>query len=404
VADASKDAEAARPKFEAYAKERGLLYFDNWSMPQPTQLLQHGFTEEVPNLVMGDLPGGLKDGWLAHFDYKTIGRKIEDHPFTVVVARAAASVAFAQRVLCHDRDLSKLEAEDPGEGLEILERDDRAVQVESDALLERYAIWVGHDQDPVRTWQLFDPALIDWLTRQAPPDFSFELQNGALSCFVPGVIADAAALDALCHAAERILSRLGEMAPAAAAADTTAAEIEEKLAKHPFERPPRSVHAAALHFGPVPLVSHSSWQLGSEAFFRSHAAALGLERVEPADFLASHIDTVIPGSPTQVARGTLPGTQLEGWLLWTTEVDQRGVTWEVVLAEIATEDNGYAFTRLDAADKAEKDGFEIVSDGNSISIFKATNNPHTRDAKELHAFIERACPLLEQCVKAAKQR
>jgi hypothetical protein len=167
VADASKDAEAARPQLEAYAKERGLLYFDNWSMPEPTQLLQHGFTEEVPNLVMGDLPGGLQDAWLAHFDYKTIGSKIHDHLFTVVLARAPRSAVIADRVLCHDRDLSDIDTSNPAAGLELLKLDDREVKVESDAFLKRYAIWTDHDHDEVRAWQVFDPALISWLTDEA---------------------------------------------------------------------------------------------------------------------------------------------------------------------------------------------------------------------------------------------
>jgi hypothetical protein len=401
------DPQAAKPAMEAYARERGLYYYENWSMPQQTQILQHGYMQEVPNLVMGDLPAGdtvLKDAWLAHFDYRDMSDVDKQHFFTVVVARAAASAAFAQRVICHDRDLSKLDAENPGDGLEVLERDDRSVKTESDALLSRYAIWVGQDQDAIRTWQLFDPALIDWLTREAPDDFSFELQNGALSCFVPGVVADPGELDALCNAAARILSRLGEIDPAGDKDDAGDDAIEDKLTAHPFVKPPKSVFAAALHFGPVPLLSHSSWQLGSEAFFRSHIAALGLQRVDPTDFISSHIDTVVTGAVTQAAHGKLPGTQLEGWLLWSTLAEDHGSSWVTVLAEIGPDDNGYAFTELQEADAAEKDGYYIVSDAGAISVFKPTNDPHARNAKQLHEFLERACPLLEQSVKAAKQR
>ena len=404
-----KEAEAARPKFEAYAKERGLLYFDNWSMPQPTQLLQHGFTEEVPNLLMGDLPGGLKDAWLAHFDYKTIGSEIHDHIFTVVLARAPKSAAIADRILCHDRDLSEIDTSNPASGLEMLKEDDRQVKVESDAFLKRYAIWTDHDQDEVRAWEVFDPALIFWLTDEAPEDFSFELQNGALACFVPSVVSDAGALDALCTAASRVLARVNEVSgdadTSADAATTDKARgdrIEQELAEHPFDHPPKSVFAAAMHFGALRLLSSSSWQLGSEAFFRAHAEAAGLKRIDPEAFLASHVDTVIPGSVTQVAQGRLPGTDLEGFLIWSTEIDDRGLSWEVVLAPIAPEDNGYAFVDLPEADKAQKDGFNLNADTTSISIFKGTFDPRKRNAKQLEEFLDRACPLLEQAVKAAK--
>ena len=402
-------AQAARPKLEAYAKERGLLYYDNWSMPEPTQLLQHGFTEEVPNLVMGDLPGGLKDAWLAHFDYKTIGSKIHDHLFTVVLARAPGSAEIADRILCHDRDLAEIDASNPAAGLELLQLDDRKVKVESDAFLDRYAIWTGHDQDEVRAWQVFDPALISWLTDEAPTDFSFELQNGALACFVPGVVSDADALDALCHAASRVLGRVSEIAGEvetsmdAATTDRSRDDrIEHELAEHPFDQPPKSVFAAALHFGALQLLSSKSWQLGSEAFFRAHAEAAGLRRLDPEAFLASHVDSVIPGSVTQVAEGRFPGTELDGFLIWSTEIDDRGVSWEVVMAPIGPEDNGYAFVDLPDAKRAEQDGFNLNSDSTSISIFKGTLDPRRRNAKQLEEFLDRACPLLEQAVKAAK--
>jgi hypothetical protein len=386
------------------------MYFDNWSMPEPTQLLQHGFTEEVPNLGMGDLPGGIEDGWLAHFDYKTIGSDIHDHLFTVVLARAPESVEFAKRVLCHDRDLSDSDRSNPESGLELLKLDDRQFKLESDAFLKRYSVWADHDQDELTAWQLFDPALIGWLTDEAPEDFSFELQNGALACFVPGVIAEGDALDALCSAAAHVLGRVKEISGGEThAAQAPIGEGREQLvdreldAQH-FEQPPRSVFAAALHFGRVPLISRSSWQLGAEAFFRSHVAALGLERIEPDSFLAEHIDTVIPGAVTQVARGRLPGTKLDGYLLWTTDLDDRDVTWNVVLAPIAPEDNGYAFVDLPEADQADKDGYELNSDGGSISIFKPSGFPRKRNAKDLQEFLDRACPLLEQIVAAAKRR
>jgi hypothetical protein len=411
VVDAAKDAEAASPKLEAYAKERGLLYFDHWSMPEPTQLLQHGFTEEVPNLVMGDLPGGLKDAWLAHFDYKTIGSKVHDHLFTVVLARAPGSAAIADRVLCHDRDLSDIDASNPAAGLELLKLDDREVKVESDAFLKRYAIWTDHDQDEVRAWQIFDPALISWLTDEAPEDFSFELQNGALACFVPGAVAEAGALDTLCQAASRVLGRVnavsgdGDGSPAGVMPGGTRDErVEHELAEHPFEHPPKSVFAAARHFGPVPLLSSASWQLGSEAFFRAHAEAAGLKRIDPEAFLATHIDTVFPGGLTQVAEGRLPGTELDGFLIWSTEIDDRNLGWEVVLAPIAPEDNGYAFVDLPEAKKADEDGFELNSDTSSISVFRPTVDPRRRNAKQLKEFLDRACPLLEHAVAAAKAR
>jgi hypothetical protein len=403
-----ESAEAAKQQMEAYAKERGLFYYEHWTIPEPTQLLQHGFTEQVPNLVMGDLPGGLKDAWLAHFDYLSVDSKVLHHLFTVVLARAPASVNLAPRVLCHDRDLPDVDKANPQAGLEALELDDKRFRLESDAFLKRYSVWADHDQDPLRAWQLFDPALISWLTDEAPRDLSFELQNGALACFVPGVVSDAKALDALCLAASRILERVREIdsdgdSDPAPVDPTREQLLDRELAEHPFDEPPKSVRRAAMQFGLLGMVSGSSWPLGAEAFFRSHAAALGLERMPPSAFLASHIDTVIPGVLTQVAKGLLPGTKLDGYLLWSTENENREIGWQTVLAEIDPLDNGYAFTRLDEADAAEKDGYNLNSDGGSISIFKPSD-PRGRDEKELREYLDRACPLLELAVKESKKR
>ena len=88
------------------------------------------------------------------------------------------------------------------------------VEVESEAFLRRYALRTDHDQDQVRAWQLFDPALIEWLTGEAPDDFSFELQNGALCGFVPGALAAADRLDALCEATARVHARVLEIGTA----------------------------------------------------------------------------------------------------------------------------------------------------------------------------------------------
>jgi hypothetical protein len=80
------------------------------------------------------------------------------------------------------------------------------------------------------------------------------------------------------------------------------------------------------------------------------------------------------------------------------------VSWEVVLAPIDPNDNGYAFVDLPEADRADKDGYELNSDGASISVFRGTGDPRRRTAKQLSEFVERACPLLQHAVDAAKGR
>ena len=134
----------------------------------------------------GTLPGGIEDGWIAHYEYHlTMGGPRQ---FTVVVAHVPHSIGFAARMLCHDRGLDEGEMGDPESDAEVIELEDRPVHTESEALLARYRLSTDHDQDPLRVWQLFSPALIHWLTEEAPAGFSFELQEGGLCCFVAGTI------------------------------------------------------------------------------------------------------------------------------------------------------------------------------------------------------------------------
>ena len=162
----------------------------------------------MPNVVIGDLPGGLAGSWLAHFRIE----HDDDRTYTVVVVAAEASVHYAVRVICHDRGLPDRDASNPDAEHQLVEMDDRQVEFESEALVGRYEISTDHDQDQVRAWQLFDPSVIRWLVDGAPDDFSFELQDGALCGFVPGALGEAGELDALCEATATVHTRVVEIA------------------------------------------------------------------------------------------------------------------------------------------------------------------------------------------------
>jgi hypothetical protein len=390
------------------------MYFDNWSLPEATQLLHHGFMREVPSVAIGDLPGGLSQSWLAHAGFAFMTRSdIERHWFTVATVSVAASAGAAVRVLCHDRDLPEFDRSNPDAERQTVELEDRPMTVESEAFLQRYVVTVDHDQDQVRAWQLFDPALIDWLTNEAPAEFSFELQDGALCCFVPGMATEAGALDAICLATARIRDRAAELGgePGAAARwigrdEPTRAEIvERELAEHPFDQPPKSVKAAARKFGGL-LIDDEAWELGAEAFFRAHAGALGLERIEPGGFRAAHMTATVPGQVTQAAHGPIPGAGVDGYLLFTTDTDPawQNVGWLVLVTELEPMDNGFAFSVLPAFTAAEKEHDLTTSADAQHLLMWQPGSPHDRSAKQLHDFLDLAGPLLGQAVAAAKGR
>ena len=200
---------------KAYAEANGLFYYENWSLPQATQILRHGFMQAVPNLATGPTRA-FGQVWLAHAYYAEMKGTDDAHRyFTLFYLAAPKGSPFALRVLCHDRDLTNTDVSNPDAERQVIELDDASVRLESEAFGERYRLQTDHDADQVRVWQLFDPDLVDWLTREAPPDFSFELQDGALCCFVPGVVSDLGGLEKLTAAARRVYERVGEIAAGA---------------------------------------------------------------------------------------------------------------------------------------------------------------------------------------------
>ena len=272
--------------------------------------------------------------------------------------------------------------------------------------LGRYAVATDHDQDRIRVWQLFSPALIHWLTEAAPPRFSFELQDGALCCFVPGFLAEEAELDALCAAAGRIHDRVLELAAAApttaAAGPTRSTMIEAELAAHPLARPPQSVWAAARAFGWWGLVNGRSWRLGAEAFFRAYARGQGFTRIDDATFRAGgHMTTPIPGEITQVAAGRLePGDGPPAWLVLAKE-NAPGSGWATLVVDPPNRDRLYAFVGLAETEAAERDGFHVAADDRSLIVFKPDRGPRRRSRRELDPFLETARVVARASISAA---
>ena len=288
---------------------------------------------------------GSPNSWLAQVDYAYEGRnEIERSCFTLVLTEAEASAGFAVRVLCHDRGLSKRDRANPDSDREVVKLDDRAVRLESDRFLERYAVSTDHDQDQLAVWQLFSPSLIDWLTNEAPAGFSFELQDGALSCFVPGYTAEEGELDALCAAAARVFARVAQIdggggearAPREGGREDL---VDRQLAAHPFAAPPQSTKAAAKAFRRGLTLGDQAWALGSEAFFREHAAAVGFRHISTAAFRAGHIDTFVPGDLAHAAQGRL-GSDLEAFLVFTNDASYEDMGWSVLVVALRSPSAG----------------------------------------------------------------
>jgi hypothetical protein len=395
--------DSSTPTLADYAAAHGLPHRTaSLALPKATQLMRHGFLQEVRSVAQGELPGGLH-GWLAQLDYAYEGRTdIERSPFTVVLTEAAASAGYAIRVLCHDRDLSKRDRANPDADRQVVKLDDRGVRLESDGFLARYAVSTDADQDQLAVWQLFSPTLIDWLTREAPADFSFELQDGALACFVPGYVAEPAALDALCAGAARVFSRVGQIdgdgrprTPAIAGEGTRGDVIDRELAAHPFATPPKSVKTAAKAFRSGLLLGHHAWALGAEAFFRAHAAALGFTPLDPSAFRAGHLTTALPGLLGQVATGRLSAADPEAFLVLTDSEDFDDMGWSNLVVDLDSPLRGLALAQqTPRGDSTVRGSLMVGTDGRSLIISALDGGPRDRSGAELEAFFAAARDLV----------
>lgn len=391
------------PTLASYAAAHGLGHRTaSLALPKATQLMRHGFLQEVASLASGSLPG-LENCWLAQVDYAYEGRSdIERSYFTLVLTEAAKSNEFAVRVLCHDRQLSKRDRANPDSDREVVELDDQVVRLESDAFLERYAISTDHDQDQLAVWQLFDPSLIQWLTAEAPAGFSFELQDGALSCFIPEVTADAVTLDALCAGAARVFARVVSIdGDGGVAGDLKAGGredlVDRELAEHPFETPPKSTKTAAKEFRSGLMLGDRAWALGAEAFFRAHAAAVGFQRILPSSFRASHIDTFFPGELVHVAQGRLPGREGEAFLIFSNDDSYEDMGWSVLVVDLDSALQGMALVQSTPRGDASKRGaMQVGTDGRSLILSALDGGARDRSAAEFDAFFAAGSQLVAQ--------
>jgi hypothetical protein len=402
------EARAATPAFERYAEAHGLHAYVDWGVPEATQLLRQGFMNQVPNAATGELAGGAGAGWLGHFMFsaQTSGG-IEHRMFTVVVAHVPESIGFAARVLCHDRGLDELTTSNPDADADVVELEDRAVTLESERFLQRYRLSTDHDQDQLRVWQLFSPAMIHWLNAEAPSDFSFELQEGALCCFVPGAAATDEELDALSAAAGRVRARvveLAEGAPSTAAVGATRdGLIDAELERHPFERPPRSTWFAARRFGWWGMLTGRSWRLGTEAFFRAYVETIGFERITEAAYRAGHFDTPVPGELTQVAAGRLEGIDSRAHLLFTKDEGSSLTGWTVVVLDRPLHSNTFAFAGSPEEEEAKAKGVDITGTGDANIVWRH-DVVRKRDAETLDDFLATARKLLAATIVAGEPK
>jgi hypothetical protein len=211
VVFAIADSKAADDFFNVYAENHDLTLGGKTNLRSATPLLRKGDNQYAERTLTGEIAPGC-DGLLALYTYeeKTTdsngNQQTNYHKFTLGMSEVPECVAHVPELYCQKR--SGLRAL---EGFEdVFRRGKRRVTLESEALGNRYEIFVAKDQDDVWLRRLFSPSFIVWLTESAPDKFAFELVGGTLGAYVPKHREDAADLDKVAAATGAVAKRLRE--------------------------------------------------------------------------------------------------------------------------------------------------------------------------------------------------
>jgi hypothetical protein len=199
--------------FEVYGRQHGMSVHGRSRLPQATPLLRKGDDRYAERMLEGALGDGV-EGILALYTYEDEttdsegNRQTNYYRYTVGVVDVPECASFVPELYCQRkfglRALEKLE--------DAFRRSKERLELESEALDERYEIFAGKGQDPNRLRQLFSPTFIVWLTDSAPEKFAFELVDGTLCCYVHGHRKKAAELDTIRAAATAVATRLHDEA------------------------------------------------------------------------------------------------------------------------------------------------------------------------------------------------
>jgi hypothetical protein len=211
VVFAIADSRAEDAFFQFYAGQHQMSASGKRQLQPTTPLLRKGDDRYAERVLDGPLGDGV-EGLLALYTYEqesTDGdgnTQTSYYRYTVGLTAVPECADRLPELFCQRkfglRALEKLE--------DAFHRSKQRVKFESEALDERYEIFVGAAQDQNLLHQVFSPTFIVWLAESAPEKFAFELVNGSLCCYVSGHKKSSAELDAIRDASAAVATRLRE--------------------------------------------------------------------------------------------------------------------------------------------------------------------------------------------------
>lgn len=207
------DRRAADAFYRSYAESRGMEWKGSGDLGGVTPLLRRGDERRADEVFTGPLADGF-EGTLALYTYTEVDRDSDgnrqetDYPFTLILTDLPETVEHLPELLVQRKSGFKAL-----EGFEDKFRlKHERITLESEAMRDRYEIFVGKEQDEVWVRRLFSPSFIVWLTETPPKKFAFELVGGKLCAYVPKHRDDADGLDEVVATGCEVARRLREEA------------------------------------------------------------------------------------------------------------------------------------------------------------------------------------------------
>lgn len=214
------DNQAEDAFYDAYCDSHGLTRIENESIPQLTPLLRKGDERQTDEIFRGELADGI-EGDVVLYTYTEVSRDSDgdrtetNYPHTLIHVEMPEIVPHLPELRVQTKFGFKFL-----EGFEDKFRlNHERLTLESEAMRDRYEIFVTKKQDPVWVRRLFSPSFIVWLTESPPKKFAFELEDGHLIAYVPKHMDDVDGLEEITRVgtfvARRLLEELAETSPRA---------------------------------------------------------------------------------------------------------------------------------------------------------------------------------------------
>jgi hypothetical protein len=406
--DALEGLQRTEAALRSYADANGLVLTEEIPWPGYVPAAQQmGPVRHAIWSLAGRFPGGAVGRLRHQAAYgETLGVDIAQQ-HTIMVARMPETVGYVPMLCVRPAELMS--------GLYYWGGDQRprdSQKFESQEMNRRYVVDISKGQGQNWLWQLFSPALIDWIAHETPQDFGFKLETGVFTCECPqwrgqgrmdGEV-DAAYLDLLSGCAGKVASRirdevLEEVGTGSAGAPDSAQAYVDWVAAPKHGR----IVGAILALTGADEADDSIKQWASER---------GMETESPASFHARNIGLPLPGAASDVATGTLPGTKRRGsvaWISFSSDVDMER-NYVAVVGEV--EGGGLPTAWVDAGeaavpgfggeipkgalDKAAPGGYGVSTAGDTACIyFEGASMGAWPSGADIDIFIPTAASIID---------